>query len=152
MHQYNILVVDDEESALTALERALRREYNVFSATNGEDALAIMEQNDIHLVIADYRMPGMTGMEFLEKTLEEHPRTIRVILTAYTNEQLLTDAINIVNAHGFLTKPWDTDEVKSLVKKWEKAETKRERAEEDLRESQKYAQRLIQSSLDMIIF
>jgi len=151
VHQYSILVVDDEESALTALERALRREYNVFSATNGEDALAIMEQNDIHLVIADYRMPGMTGVEFLEKTLQDHPRTIRVILTAYTNEQLLTDAINIVNAHGFLTKPWDTDEVKSLVKKWEKAETKRKRAEEDLRESQKYAQSLIHSSLDMII-
>lgn len=151
MHQYNILLVDDEVNALNALERALRREYNVFLAASGEDALAIMEQHHIDLIIADYRMPGMSGVELLEKTLQKYPNTIRVILTAHTNEKLLRDAINIVNAHGYLTKPWDADEVRALVKKWEIAEARRKQAEKDLKESQKYAQDLIRSSLDMII-
>jgi len=114
----NILVVDDEVSNLNALQRALRREYNVLSATNGEDALTIMEQNDIALIIADHRMPGMTGVELLEKSLRKYPNIIRVILTAYTNEKLLMDAINTVHAHGFLAKPWEPEEITSVVGKW----------------------------------
>jgi len=115
---YNILVVDDEVSNLNALRRALRSEYNVFTATNSQDALTIMEQNDIALIIADHRMPGMTGVELLEKTLQRYPNTIRVILTSYTDEKLLIDAINMVHAHGYLTKPWEPEEITSIVKRW----------------------------------
>ena len=118
MGLYNILLVDDEVSSLNALERALRREYNVLSATNGEDALAIMAQENIALVVADYRMPGMTGIELLEKTRQKYPNTIRVILTAYTDENLLMDAVNIANAHGVITKPWEPEEIPSIVGKW----------------------------------
>lgn len=118
MALYNILVVDDEESNLNALRRVLRREYNILTATNGQDALAIVEQNDIALIIADHRMPGMTGIELLEKTLRKYPNTIRVILTSYTDEKLLMEAINMVHAHGYLTKPWEPEEVKSVVRKW----------------------------------
>jgi len=115
---YNILVVDDEVSNLNALQRALRHEYNVLSATNGEDALAIMEQNDVALIIADHRMPGMTGVELLEKALQEYPNTIRIILTSYTDEKLLMEAINAVHAHGFLPKPWEPEEITSIVGRW----------------------------------
>jgi len=117
MSPYNILVVDDEVTNLNALKRVLRREYNVFTATNGEDALSIMEQNDIALIIADYRMPGMNGIELLEKTLRKYPDTVRMILSAYTDKELLMDAINTVHVNGYLAKPWEPEEVKSTVKK-----------------------------------
>jgi CheY-like chemotaxis protein len=113
---YNVLVVDDERANLNALERTLRREYKVFSATNGEDALSIMERNDIDLIIADHRMPGMTGVEFLEKTLEKHPDTIRTILTAYTDESLLMDAINRAHVHRYVSKPWEPEEITAIVR------------------------------------
>jgi len=113
---YNILIVDDEVGNLNALERTLRDEYNVFLAANGEDALAAMQQNDIALIIADHRMPGMTGVEFLEKTLKKHPDTIRIILTAYTDEALLMDAINMGHVYGYVTKPWKPEEIKAIVR------------------------------------
>ena len=118
MNQYNILAIDDEVNNLHALKRALRREYNVFSATNGEDALTIMEQNEIALIIADHRMPGMTGLEVLAKTMQKHPDTIRIMLTSYTDEKLLLDAINTAHVHGFLPKPWEPEEIKSIVGEW----------------------------------
>ena len=118
MELHNILVVDDDMSNLNALKRALRREYNVFLATNGQDALSIMEQNDIDLIIADHRMPGMTGMELLEKILQKHPDIIRIVLTAYADERLFMDAINIVHAHGLISKPWEPEEIKAIAKKW----------------------------------
>ncbi len=148
---YNILLVDDELNSLNSLKRALKSEYNVLLASNGEDALAIMKQHDIHLVIADYLMPGMTGVELLEKVLQDHPNTVRVILTAYSDEKLLMDAINIANAHGCLTKPLTTEEIRTAVKKWNASEIERKRTEKELEETRKYAQDLIHSSLNMII-
>ena len=116
MDVYNILIVDDEVGNLNTLERTLKDEYNVFSATNGENALSLMEQNDIVLIIADHRMPGMTGVEFLEKTLEKYPDTIRIILTAYTDEKLLMDAINMGHVYSYVTKPWKPEQIKSIVR------------------------------------
>lgn len=121
MYSYNILIVDDEIGNLSALERTFRRDYNIFSATNGEDALSIIEQNDIALIVTDHYMPGMTGVEFLEKARQKHPNTIRIILTAYTDEKVLMDAVSKGNIYSFITKPWDPGEVKSIVKRGIKA-------------------------------
>lgn len=116
MDPHNILVVDDEVFNLNALKRTLRREYNVFSATNGEEALSIMDQNDIALIISDHRMPGMTGVELLKKTSKKHPDTVRIILTAYTDEILLLNAINLGHVYGYINKPWEPEEIKAVVK------------------------------------
>jgi CheY-like chemotaxis protein len=115
---YNILVVDDEVNNLNALERTFRREYNVFSATRGEDALSIMEQNDIVIIITDQRMPGMTGVELLEKTAQKYPDTVRIILTAYTDAdgKLLMDAVSMGYVHSYIAKPWEPEEVKAAVR------------------------------------
>ena len=112
---HNILLVDDEANGLNALKSILRKRYNVFLATNGQNALTIMEQNDIAVIITGHRMHGMTGIELLERTLREYPDTIRVILAAYTDEELLVGAINKVRVHSFLPKPWETEEVKAVV-------------------------------------
>jgi len=116
MDMYNILLVDDEVNSLSALKRTLRREYNIFTATSGEDALAIMEQNDIAVIIADHLMPGMTGVEFLEKTWQEYPETTRMLLTGYDSQKVLMDAINTGHIHNCITKPWEPEELISIVR------------------------------------
>jgi response regulator RpfG family c-di-GMP phosphodiesterase len=116
--KYNILVVDDQVNNLDALERLLKPEYNIFSATSGEDALAIMEQNDVALIIADQRMPGMSGAELLEMVSKKHPATIRLILTEYIDVKSLLNDVNPVSAHGFLAKPWESQAVTFTVRKW----------------------------------
>jgi signal transduction histidine kinase len=136
MSTYNILLVDDEVSNLNALERTLKREYGIFSATNGKDALSIMEQNHIDLIIADHRMPGMTGVEFLEKAWRRHPDTIRIILTAYTDQKLLMDAVNTVHAHGYLTKPWDPEEIKAIIRRWQVSQAAQKRLEAEILKAQ----------------
>jgi response regulator RpfG family c-di-GMP phosphodiesterase len=107
MVSYDILAVDDEIHILNALRRSLRPEYNVFMATNGQNALAMMDQNDIPLIISDQRMPGMTGIELLRRVSLEHPGTIRLILTAYAadDNQHMLDAINSGQIHDCLAKP-----------------------------------------------
>lgn len=116
MDLHNILIVDDEVNNLRALERTLRYEYNVFSASNGGDALSIMEQNDIALIIADHRMPSMTGVELLEKISQKYPDTIRIILIAYTDQKPLMDAISMGHVHSYVTKPWEPEEIKAIVR------------------------------------
>ncbi len=115
MDLYNILVIDSELGNLKALERTLRREYNIFLATNGEDALALMEQNDIALIIADYHMTGVNNVEVLERALRKHPDIIRIILTTYADEKMLVDAIDAGHIYGYITKPWEPEEVRAIV-------------------------------------
>ena len=116
MNTHNILAIDDEVSNLDALEQVFNPEYNVFSATNGEDALTIMEQKDIALVLADQRMPGMTGVELMEKTWQKYPDITRIILTGYADERVLMDSINMGHVYGFITKPWEIKEIVETVR------------------------------------
>jgi len=116
MDTYNILLVDDEVNSLSALKRTLRREYSIFTATSGEDALAIMEQNDIAVTIADHLMPGMTGVEFLEKAWQKYPETVRVLLTGYESQEVLMEAINTGHIYSYITKPWEPEELISIVR------------------------------------
>lgn len=118
MDTYSILVVDDEVSNLNALVRAFRREYNVLSAANGEDALAMIGQNDIALILTDHRMPGMTGVELLEKASQEHPDAIRIILTAYADDKPVIDAVNAGYVYSCIAKPWEPEEIKVIIKEW----------------------------------
>ena len=117
MNPHNILVVDDETISLNALQRTFRRDYNVFSATNAKDALSIMDKNDIALVITDHRMPDMSGVEFLEKTLRSHPNTVRIILTGYRDDKPVVEAVNTGYVYDCIGKPWEPERVKAIVRK-----------------------------------
>lgn len=117
----NILLVDDETNILYALESLLSEEYNIFTATNGEDALPIMEQNNIALIIADHRMPGMTGCELLEQVRQKYPSTIRIILSANIDQNMLMDLVNTAHAHSVMAKPWKPERLKSIIEAWIKA-------------------------------
>ena len=82
MKEYNILLVDDEEDILNVLKRIFINEgYKVYTADNCDEGLKVLERKKIDLIISDQDMPGMKGIEFLERTVENYPDVIRIILT-----------------------------------------------------------------------
>ena len=95
MKSYKILVVDDEPANLRTLERLFREDYDVLTASSGADAVELLQQHeDIALLMTDQRMPEMTGIELLKKTVLLRPRMVRMILTGYTDVDALVEAIN----------------------------------------------------------
>jgi two-component system response regulator HupR/HoxA len=115
--RYGILVVDDEQAILESLELTLSEDYRVFTATTGEKGLQILDRNDVALVIADQVMPGMTGVEFLEKVIARHPQTIRMMLTGYADIGSLVRAINAGHIYRYIPKPWEPEELRLNVKR-----------------------------------
>jgi serine phosphatase RsbU (regulator of sigma subunit) len=116
--RHKVLLVDDEVDNLELLQRTFRYEYEVFTATSGAEALKVVEENpDIALIISDQRMPGMSGVEFLAKTLDSHRHTIRMILTGYTDVEDLIGAINSGQVYRYITKPWEPQELRITVKR-----------------------------------
>lgn len=119
MMPYNILIVDDEKFNLDAIRRTLRSEkdYQLYLANSSEEALKILEKiRPIHIIITDQRMPGMSGIELLQRSLTISPESIRIILTAYTDIGDMVDAINKGQVYRYLIKPWKPDELKITLK------------------------------------
>ncbi|WP_304508895.1 HDOD domain-containing protein [Anaerotignum sp.] len=107
-----ILLVDDEIPILKALERAFfDTDYDIYTAQSGEQALGILENTEVNLVISDMKMPFMDGYELLSKIKEKYPQTIRIILSGYTEEKTIIKAIikNIAKVYFF--KPWNNEEL-----------------------------------------
>jgi class 3 adenylate cyclase/FixJ family two-component response regulator len=110
----NILYVDDEVNNLNSFRAALRRNYNVFTAQSGEEGLEIFSHNDIQVIVTDQRMPGMTGVQFLQQ-LPQEPDNVRIILTGFSDMEAIIDAINTGKVYRYITKPWDKDELKITI-------------------------------------
>ncbi|GMR19459.1 MAG: hypothetical protein BMS9Abin36_0054 [Gammaproteobacteria bacterium] len=103
-----LLLVDDEANILKALQRLLHRDgYRILTAGSGREGLALLEDNEVDVIISDQRMPHMTGVEFLSKARELCPQTVRIVLSAYSDFSAVTDAINRGSIYKFFTKPWD---------------------------------------------
>ncbi len=112
-----ILVVDDEPDNLDLLYRTFYRDYKVLRANSGPAALDILAQEgDISVIISDQRMPMMSGTEFLSLTATQYPDIIRIILTGYTDVEDLVDAINAGKVFKYVTKPWESEELKAVVR------------------------------------
>ncbi len=112
-----LLVVDDEQDNLDLLYRTFRKEFTVFRADGGVKALEILEQEgEMATIISDQRMPEMNGTEFLSLTVSDFPDTMRIVLTGYTDIADLIDAINSGQVHKYITKPWEPDQLKLVVK------------------------------------
>jgi two-component system NtrC family sensor kinase len=112
-----ILCVDDERNVLRAVERLfLDEDYEILSAQTGEEGLLILEhEKNIQIVLSDYRMPGMNGVEFLREVCRRHPETERIVLSGYANTAAVVDAINEGEIYKFIPKPWDDEELKSTI-------------------------------------
>jgi serine phosphatase RsbU (regulator of sigma subunit)/FixJ family two-component response regulator len=111
-----LMVVDDEPDNLDLLYRTFRREFKVFKADGAVSALnTLEEEGEMAIIISDQRMPVMNGTEFLSKTVERYPETIRILLTGYTDVEDLVDAINSGKVFKYITKPWTPDHLKAVV-------------------------------------
>jgi adenylate cyclase len=112
-----ILVVDDEPDNLDLLYRTFYRDYKVLKASSGPAALNLLAQEgDISVIISDQRMPQMSGTEFLSLTATQYPDIIRIILTGYTDVEDLVEAINAGKVFKYVTKPWEAEELKTVVR------------------------------------
>jgi response regulator RpfG family c-di-GMP phosphodiesterase len=110
--------VDDEENILHSIKRLLRKEgYRLLAALSGIEGLKILEENNVHLVLSDQRMPQMSGTEFLAEVKEKYPDVIRIILTGYTQVDSITESINKGNIYKFLLKPWNDQNLKLEISK-----------------------------------
>jgi two-component system NtrC family sensor kinase len=112
-----ILCVDDEVNVLNSIRRLfIDEDYEILSATSGEDGLAILKgSSHVRLVIADYRMPGMNGVDFLKEVCAVWPETVRIILSGYADTASIVSAINDGQIYKFIPKPWNDDELKVTV-------------------------------------
>ncbi len=115
MEKFPILYVDDEAHNLTSFAATFRKDYKIHTTTNGNEALEIMRNNDIKLVITDQRMPEITGIQLLEKLSPEFPDSIRMILTGFSDIEVIIDAINNGRVFRYITKPWDENELRMTI-------------------------------------
>lgn len=113
--QITVLYVDDEQTNLFSFKASFRRDFNVITATSGKEALKIMEENTVHVAVSDQRMPGMTGIEFFQELKASQPDPIRVLLTGYADINAVIDAINMGEVYRYVTKPWNSDELRNLI-------------------------------------
>ena len=120
------LYVDDEPANLDTFKRAFESDYRVVTCSSGKAALERLERESFALLIADQRMPGMSGIEVCERAIQLSPQTLRIILTAYTETDMLLDAVNRGHVHDYIVKPWRKSELKPVLEK--SLQTYRERS------------------------
>jgi DNA-binding NtrC family response regulator len=114
--KHPILLVDDEAEILFSLRGLLRNEFDVQTAESGAEALDILRRRPIHAIMTDQRMPQMTGVELLRQAKEECPEAVRIVFTGYADIKAVIDAINQGQIYRYLTKPWDPDELVTVVR------------------------------------
>jgi response regulator RpfG family c-di-GMP phosphodiesterase len=111
----NVLYVDDEPNNITSFKAAFRRVFNIFTAESAEEGRQILDQETIHVILSDQRMPKMTGIEFFQSILQSHPDPIRILITGYTDINAVIDAINVGQVYKYLSKPWNEEDVKNFI-------------------------------------
>ncbi len=111
-----ILLVDDERDNLEPMRLMLEDSYRVLTAENGPQALALLEAEPVELIIADQRMPGMTGVELLARVHQIKPDVVRLILTAYSDFDAMLKAINEGRVYRYIIKPWDVDDMRLTIR------------------------------------
>ncbi len=133
MEKPTLLCLDDEPDNLDALERVFRKKYNVLKAVTPEQAFNVLDNYpDLAVIISDQRMPLITGVEFLEKSIMSHPDAVRILLTGYTDIESVIGAVNKGQIYRYLTKPWDpVDLLNSVDQGHEKLTLKNELKEKN---------------------
>jgi len=113
-----ILIVDDEEAILETMTFTFEDDYDVLTAPNADAGLVALDEHaPVAVVISDQRMPGTTGVEFLSRVYERHPATTRIILTGFADMEATIKAINDGHVYAYVTKPWEPDDLKQVVRR-----------------------------------
>ena len=110
-----VLCVDDEPNILRSLKWMLQKEFEVHTATSGQAGLMLVADHDFDVVISDQRMPGMMGSEFLREVRKRSPRSMRILLTGYSDLQAILRSVNESEVFRFISKPWKIDELPGVV-------------------------------------
>ncbi|HEX6361796.1 MAG TPA: response regulator, partial [Albitalea sp.] len=110
-----VLCVDDEPGIVRSLRWLLQKDFDVTTAQSGQEALPLVESHDFDVVISDQRMPGMMGSEFLNEVRRKSPRSMRILLTGYSDMPAILRSINDSEIFRFVSKPWDVAELPKLV-------------------------------------
>jgi DNA-binding NtrC family response regulator len=113
--QIGILYVDDEVNNLNSFKAAFRRYFNIYTAQSAKEGRKLLEAEEIGVIITDQRMPGETGIEFLESVLPIYPDTIRILLTGFSDINAVIGAINRGQVYKYLVKPWQDEELKMYI-------------------------------------
>jgi DNA-binding NtrC family response regulator len=144
--KHPILLVDDEPEILFSLRGLLRKEFELYTAESGAQALEILHQHPVHVIMTDQRMPQMTGVELLQRAKGDCPEATRIVFTGYADIKAVVDAINQGQIYRYLTKPWDPEELLATLR--EACEhhdhiAERRRLLLDLREHVRHCQTLV---------
>ncbi len=112
----NILIVDDEPRIVRAISRLLKPSHQTFTAHSADEALDIVRQNRINVIVSDQRMPGTTGVELLAKVKEMSSSTMRILLTGYSDLNAVTQSVNDGEIYRYITKPWNNAELTNVIR------------------------------------
>ncbi len=113
--KHNILYVDDEQDNLLAFKAVFRRDFNVFIAPSGQDAIEVLKEQAIDMVISDQRMPHMTGLELFQKIIPDYPSIVRMVVTGYSEMEPILNAVKKGDVAHYMTKPWKVEELKGVI-------------------------------------
>ncbi len=150
----NLLYLDDEEENLDSFSLCFMDHYNIYTTSSAEEAFRILETEDIHVVLTDQRMPGVTGLEFLKKIRPSYPNIVSMIVSGYSDTEVIIKALNEAGIYQYVPKPWTPDALKmSLDNAFERYELrlKNQQLITDLKESNQLLARKIEQ-LDMYIY
>ncbi|WP_299179430.1 sigma-54 dependent transcriptional regulator [uncultured Neptuniibacter sp.] len=111
-----VLCVDDEIRSLETLERTLDEEFDVLTASNAEQAMELLQKNEVHAILCDQRMPGQTGVEFLTEVRQRWPQVARLILSGYTDSEDIIKGLNEAGILQYITKPWHPDNLLLIMR------------------------------------
>jgi DNA-binding NtrC family response regulator len=114
--KHTLLVVDDEADVCDSVHDLLRREFKVLKARSAAEGYKLMEDNEVHIIMTDQRMPQVTGVELLSKIRVGHPRAVRMLFTGYADLDSIIQAINQGHIFQFLKKPWQPEELETAVR------------------------------------
>lgn len=115
-HPGTVLYVDDDQANLTVFDAACAREFNVLTTPSAVEALELMQQREVAVLLADQRMPAMSGTELLERVRRTFPQTIRILVTAYSDLSAAIGAVNRGQIHHYISKPWDPEAVRAVLR------------------------------------
>lgn len=111
-----VVFVDDEPPILRSLERTFRRElFDIRVTEDPEQAIAWAQEPHVRLIISDYRMPQMTGIDLLKRIKEIRPEVKRFILSGYSDESIIKEALDHCDIHQYLLKPWNNDDLRARI-------------------------------------
>jgi response regulator RpfG family c-di-GMP phosphodiesterase len=129
-----LLVVDDEPDVCDSVHDLLRREFRVLKANSGEEGCRIMQEEEVHIIMTDQRMPQVTGVELLAKVKSRNPKAVRLLFTGYADLESIIAAINQGHVYQFLKKPWQPEDLQHAVRQ---AALEYERITADAEESER---------------